>query len=51
MGPETNIYYSDEDAEPVEYEEDGEDDDDDVDESTQLSSKQYNMRVRVSPAV
>ena len=38
MGPETNIYYSDEDAEPVEYEEDGEeDDDDDVDESTQVN--------------
>ena len=36
MGPETNIYYSDEDAEPVEYEED-EDDDDDVDESTQVN--------------
>lgn len=36
MGPETNIYYSDEDAEPVEYEEDGEDDDD-VDESTQVN--------------
>lgn len=37
MGPETNIYYSDEDAEPVEYEEDGEDDNDDVDESTQVN--------------
>lgn len=37
MGPETNIYYSDEDTEPVEYEEDGEDDDDDVDESTQVN--------------
>lgn len=37
MGPETNIYYSDEDAEPVEYEEDSEDDDDDVDESTQVN--------------
>jgi hypothetical protein len=37
MGPETNIYYSDEDAEPVEYEEDGEDDDDDVDESTKVN--------------
>ena len=37
MGPETNIYYSDEDAEPVEYEEDGEEDDDDVDESTQVN--------------
>ena len=37
MGPETNIYYSDEDAEPVEYDEDGEDDDDDVDESTQVN--------------
>lgn len=37
MGPETNIYYSDEDAEPVEYSEDGEDDDDDVDESTQVN--------------
>ena len=36
MGPETNIYYSDEDAEPVEYEED-EDDDDDVDESTKIN--------------
>lgn len=37
MGPETNIYYSDEDAEPVEYEED-EDDDDDVDESTKVNN-------------
>lgn len=37
MGPETNIYYSDEDAEPVEYEEDGEEDDDDVDESTKVN--------------
>lgn len=38
MGPETNIYYSDEDAEPVEYsEDDGEDDDNDVDESTQVN--------------
>lgn len=37
MGPETNIYYSDEDAEPVEYEEDGEKDDDDVDESTKVN--------------
>lgn len=37
MGPETNIYYSDEDTEPVEYEEDGEEDDDDVDESTQVN--------------
>ena len=40
MGPETNIYYSDEDAEPVEYSEDGEDDDDDdddVDESTKVN--------------
>lgn len=40
MGPETNIYYSDEDAEPVEYVEDGEDDDDDdddVDESTKVN--------------
>lgn len=40
MGPETNIYYSDEDAEPVEYSEDGEDDDDDdddVNESTQVN--------------
>ena len=37
MGPETNIYYSDEDAEPVEYSEDGEDDDDDVDESTKIN--------------
>lgn len=36
MGPETNIYYSDEDAEPVEYSEDGEDDDD-VDESTKVN--------------
>ena len=36
MGPETNIYYSDEDAEPIEYEEDGEEDDD-VDESTQVN--------------
>lgn len=36
MGPETNIYYSDEDAEPVEYEEDGEEDDD-VDESTKVN--------------
>ena len=37
MGPETNIYYSDEDAEPVDYSEDGEDDDDDVDESTKVN--------------
>ena len=37
MGPETNIYYSDEDAEPVEYSEDGEDDNDDVDESTKIN--------------
>lgn len=40
MGPETNIYYSDEDTEPVEYSDDGEDvddDDDDVDESTQVN--------------
>ena len=40
MGPETNIYYSDEDSEPVEYSEDGEDgedDDDDVDESTKVN--------------
>jgi len=37
MGPETNIYYSDEDAEPVEYNEDSEDDDDDVDESTKVN--------------
>ena len=37
MGPETNIYYSDEDAEPVEYSEDSEEDDDDVDESTQVN--------------
>ena len=38
MGPETNIYYSDEDAEPVEYEEeDDEEDDDDVDESTKVN--------------
>lgn len=36
MGPETNIYYSDEDAEPVEYEDD-EDDYDDVDESTKVN--------------
>ena len=36
MGPETNIYYSDEDAEPVEYEED-EEVDDDVDESTKVN--------------
>ena len=37
MGPETNIYYSDEDTEPVEYSEDGDDDDDDVDESTKVN--------------
>ena len=37
MGPETNIYYSDEDVEPVEYDEDGEEDDDDVDESTKVN--------------
>ena len=40
MGPETNIYYSDEDTEPVEYSEDGEDvddDDNDVDESTKVN--------------
>ena len=37
MGPETNIYYSDEDAEPVEYSENGDDDDDDVDESTKVN--------------
>ena len=37
MGPETNIYYSDEDAEPVEYDEDGEEDDNDVDESTKVN--------------
>ena len=37
MGPETNIYYSDEDTEPVEYSEDGEDVDDDVDESTKVN--------------
>lgn len=37
MGPETNIYYSDEDAEPVEYEEDDGEDDDDVDESTKVN--------------
>lgn len=37
MGPETNIYYSDEDAEPVEYEEEDEEDDDDVDESTKVN--------------
>ena len=37
MGPETNIYYSDEDAEPVEYSEDDDDDDDDVDESTKVN--------------
>lgn len=42
MGPETNIYYSDEDAEPVEYSEDGEDDDDDVDESTQVNEGLFN---------
>lgn len=41
MGPETNIYYSDEDAEPVEYSEDGEDDDD-VDESTQVNEGLFN---------
>lgn len=40
MGPETNIYYSDEDAEPVEYSEDGEDDDDDVDESTKVKENE-----------
>lgn len=43
MGPETNIYYSDEDAEPVEYEEDGEDDDD-VDESTQVNEAKRIMK-------
>lgn len=43
MGPETNIYYSDEDAEPVEYEED-EDDDDDVDESTQVNEAKRIMK-------
>ena len=40
MGPETNIYYSDEDTEPVEYSEDGEDvddDDNDVDETTKVN--------------
>lgn len=37
MGPETNIYYSDEDAEPVEYEEEDDEDDDDVDESTKVN--------------
>ena len=42
MGPETNIYYSDEDAEPVEYSEDGEDDDDDVDESTKVNEGLFN---------
>ena len=44
MGPETNIYYSDEDAEPVEYEEDGEEDDDDVDESTQVNEAKRIMK-------
>lgn len=44
MGPETNIYYSDEDAEPVEYEEDGEEDDDDVDESTQINEAKRIMK-------
>ena len=43
MGPETNIYYSDEDAEPVEYEEDGEEDDD-VDESTQVNEAKRIMK-------
>ena len=42
MGPETNIYYSDEDTEPVEYSEDGEDDDDDVDESTKVNEGLFN---------
>ena len=37
MGPETNIYYSDEDTEPVEYSEDVDDVDDDVDESTKVN--------------
>ena len=45
MGPETNIYYSDEDAEPVEYSEDGEDDDDDVDESTQVNEGLFDRNV------
>ena len=44
MGPETNIYYSDEDAEPVEYDEDGEEDDDDVDESTQVNEAKRIMK-------
>ena len=44
MGPETNIYYSDEDAEPVEYVEDGEEDDDDVDESTQVNEAKRIMK-------
>ena len=44
MGPETNIYYSDEDTEPVEYEEDGEEDDDDVDESTQVNEAKRIMK-------
>lgn len=44
MGPETNIYYSDEDTEPVEYSEDGEDDDDDVDESTQVNEAKRIMK-------
>ena len=39
MGPETNIYYSDEDTEPVEYSEDGEDVDDDVDDDVDESTK------------
>ena len=44
MGPETNIYYSDEDAEPVEYDEDGEEDDDDVDESTKVNEAKRIMK-------
>ena len=44
MGPETNIYYSDEDAEPVEYDEDSEEDDDDVDESTQVNEAKRIMK-------
>ena len=44
MGPETNIYYSDEDAEPVEYDEDSEEDDDDVDESTKVNEAKRIMK-------
>ena len=47
MGPETNIDYSDEDTEPVEYSEDGEDvddDDNDVDESTQVNEAKRIMK-------